>query len=583
MNLSKLTGSVLLAATLLSFTACDKSGGIEFDNFDLIPVKTTKDGKWSMINDKGEIVYDNEFKNRPTAAYNGLFTVKENDGYTVYSVGDKSPKAVTGLENLKSVGILSEGLLPVTLNHSRITMVDKSGKTKFELQPVKGKEIVWCASYFEEGLLLFKTEDDKFGYLSTDGKVAIEPKFDSANGFSDGLAVIGHIKDEDHPYDLNYSVIDKSGKTIFKIKEEHSLVTSQFNHGYIVTKKDDRLFFVNKKGEETKLPSKISSIQGYNNKYIVFENDGNYGVADLKGEIIIRAKYDFLMFDTSDTFFAKKDSDDNEIIRLNSKGEEERKIDYDYILNLGKFGYIVAEGKTSLLLDDKFNKKGNEEFFDFNLDPEIEYGVNSDYFNPDGVAGVIVGMINGKKVCGLTLGENVKSVMSGRSPSDYSYRSEFEIDDEKKEGFRYTITPTALFTNRMASYDYNYNTYSGDYSWNPNAILGGVKFDLSTQSEWGKDGMKALKNAFEKAGFKLVKEGGNKSLFKKGTILAAAESADTSCGIFVVDSAIPALGDMESILKSQISGSGDNEETVAAIPEEVVEADTAVAAQYDVD
>lgn len=97
-------------------SSCGSSSRADLSNVELIPVTTTKDGKWSMINDKGEIVFDSEFKNQPTASYNGLFTVEEGKGLTVYKIGGDKPEAVSGLENLKDAGFLEDGLMPVNLN-----------------------------------------------------------------------------------------------------------------------------------------------------------------------------------------------------------------------------------------------------------------------------------------------------------------------------------------------------------------------------------------------------------------------------------------------------------------------------------
>lgn len=101
MKLHYLSCASLLLAVMFSLVSCG-SGSDKFENYDLIPVRTSSDGKWSMVNSKGEIVYDGEFKNQPSVSYNGLFAVEGEEGYTVFSSADsKSPKEVKGLSNLK--------------------------------------------------------------------------------------------------------------------------------------------------------------------------------------------------------------------------------------------------------------------------------------------------------------------------------------------------------------------------------------------------------------------------------------------------------------------------------------------------
>ncbi|MDE6072957.1 MAG: WG repeat-containing protein [Muribaculaceae bacterium] len=588
MKLSNCISSIMLFGALFLLCSCNSGGNNRFDDYDLIPVKLSENGKWSMVNDKGEVVYDGEFKNQPTAAYNGFFSVEEEGGYTVYAIGDKSPKPVKDLEKLKSVGAFSEGLMPVTFEHSRIAVVNKEGQKKFELSPVKGNEIVWCESVYTDGLLRFRTEDNKWGFYDTSGKIAIEPKYDDATGFSEGLAIVGTYKDADFKEDISYFAIDKSGKEVFKIKEGYTLVNTLFNNGYIIARKDDRLYTIDKKGEEFKLPSKITSISDYNGKYIIFENDGDCGVADMKGEIVIRAKYYALAFDTDNTFFAKKDSDDKEIIRLNSKGEEEKdKIDYEYLFNLGKFGYIAKEGKTSVLLDSKFNKKGKEEFFDFGILPAPLGGVETDYFSQSGVAAVMVSMIQGDKVGGIAVGESASSVFQGKSPKDYTYTTSFEISDAKKEGFRYEIEAKALFNNSIALSDFDYYSYDSNYYWNPNSVVGALELTMDTQSKWGKEGNKALKAAFEKEGYKILRDGTDKLLIKKGNILILTLSKSNRCIIDIwkysdeLEKHIMSVSD--DTWNESLDNSSDDEADVVAVEEAVAEVEDTVVAVEDYD
>lgn len=62
-----------------------------------------------------------------------------------------------------------------------------------------------------DGLLAFQaTEDGKYGYLHTDGTIAIQPQYTAALPFSEGRAVINTAAD----YGNAYGLIDKQGKMI---------------------------------------------------------------------------------------------------------------------------------------------------------------------------------------------------------------------------------------------------------------------------------------------------------------------------------------------------------------------------------
>lgn len=585
MKLSSLLASAaFVAMSQMLFSSCGSSAPDPAENIDLIPVTTSKDGKWSMVNDKGEIVYDSEFKNRPTAAYNGLFSVEEGKGYTVYKIGSKAPEAVDGLENLKDVGYLEDGLMPVTFPGKRICVVDASGKTKFELNPLKGTEIVRCAAGFVDGMLLIKTEDDKYGYVNKSGEAVILPVYDDANIFADGLAVVAKAKEEGSSERI-YLVIDKKGNEVFKIKEGYELETSVFSYGYIVASKEDRYYLFNQKGEETKLSSKIARIRDYNDKFIIYRSeDGDYGVMNFDEEIVIRPKYSQIMFGNGNFFLAKKDSDDKEFVKIDSNGDESNeKIDYEELMSFGHFGYFAQEGKTIVMLNDKFAKKGKEEFFDINTGWH-RGGVYTDYFNAADVATTMVKMIDGNKVGSLVLGASASEVMKGRSPQDYTYRSEVNFNDLDKKGFRYEISVKALFSDNIADYDYNYYSYnySRNYYWNSSSKLLGISLSLDAESDWGKQGQEAFNKALEAAGYKLLKEGkyddSYVSAFKKNNVLILAQSKfEGRDGVLLVVDA--SNNQIESALLSGIMSLDGSEVSSTEEVAYEVEADSCVAVE----
>lgn len=526
--------AAVLALSQIMFSSCGSESDQNMsvlDKINLIPVTTSMDGRWSMINDKGEIVYDSEFKNEPTAAYNGLFSVAEEDGYTVYKIGGKLPKAVPGLEGLMCVGYFEDGLLPVTIPGQRISMADADGNIKFQLNPIKGKEITSCAPGFSEGLLCFGTEDGKYGYVNKSGEVVIQPVFDFVSDFSDGLAVVGKSQNDSDDSEMVCMVIDKSGNEVFKLKKGCVLGAWEFHDGYLPVRVEDRNYMYNKKGEEIKLPAKIKYVKGYNDRYIIFEgSDGEYGLADMQGEVVVRPKYDRMYFGNGDFVLAMKDSGDDEWVKISFNGEESKeKIDYERIYVAGHFGYFAKERNTYMLLDDNFKEKGKETFYDFSTSIWSGKDIESDYLNIEGVASEMVKIIDDAKADGIMAGASASKVMKGKSPEDYAYTSRVDFDKLAKKGFRYNISVWGDFSGYMAEYDYDYSTYSGNYYWSPSSKLSELSINLSVQSSWGEKGQEALKKALQAAGYTMIVEGMTSvdemaAAFKKGNILVVAYS-----------------------------------------------------------
>jgi hypothetical protein len=69
------------------------------------------------------------------------------------------------------------------------------------------------------------TQDGKTGFIDHSGRFAIAPRFDAADSFSDGRALVSKSS---APGERTYSFIDKNGDLAFS--GEYSAATS-FNHG----------------------------------------------------------------------------------------------------------------------------------------------------------------------------------------------------------------------------------------------------------------------------------------------------------------------------------------------------------------
>lgn len=494
-----------LAAMSLVFSSCMKN---DDDDIDLIPVKLSKDGNWSMMNKKGEIVYQDEFKNAPTLAINGVFSVEEGDYYTLYKMGDKKPEVVNGCDKLKSVGMMEDGLIPVTVENERISVIDSDGKKKFTLNPIKNQEVVACHAMFSDGLLGIELEDGKTGFVDKSGKVVISPKYDDVAPFDEGLALVGKTDADTIGAKETFYVINKKGEEVFKLKEDYEPVTSQFVNGRIIVRNEDTYYLFDKKGEKTKLSSKIKAIDDCNEDYIIFRNDeGQFGLMDYKGETIIRAKYQNLLFADDDEFIAQREGDDGEIMLIDEKGEVKKKIDYKEVRYIKSFGYFVKEGSTYTLLNDKLKPKTKEEIYDYNLASAPSFKVDTDYFDASGVAKKLVSMIDVDGIGKYKFDMSASQIMNGKEPREYTYSSEVQLDDLNVSGFRYNINVQAAFNAALADYSYDYSSYESRYYWNPASRLAGFMLNLSTQTEWGEKGFNAISSALKDAGYKLAKKG----------------------------------------------------------------------------
>lgn len=478
------------------FSSCSSSGSNGELEIDLLPVKLSEDGNWSMVDRDGNIVYDGEFKNEPSLAVDGIFSVKEGDLYTLYKTGDKNPVALDGCEGLKDVGYVSDGVIPVVFPHERIQLRDKNGKKICELGPVDGKEVVCCDLGFTEGLLAFCVLDENadyiWGFMDRNGKVVIKPKYQYVHGFEDGVALCTKNK-KDSSNETSFVVIDHDGKVLFEIDDDlRPLEGFGFQNGRMLLVGSDVNYLVDKKGKKTKLPSKISGVGDFNGEYMIFRSeDGEYGVADINGEICIRPKYRSIEFGMGNKFLASKSGKDETLV-LDVKGEVVKELDYTAVSGIYNFGYEAMEGKRYVLLDEDLKQKGTEDFYEIGGKYFGLY-VRSDYFEPEDVVNRIMNNLRADGFGKYSYGESAAKIFVGQDASGYIYSP--AILDFAIKGFRYTIQCGGVFTESLTTWR------DGGYVWKDDSKLDVVRLVVDVPEDAKKMTVEQLRKALEAQGY----------------------------------------------------------------------------------
>lgn len=577
------------AALVLAASSCSGDSSDEkWNNIELIPVQLSSGGSWSMVNNDGDIVYEDEFKNLPTVAYNGVFSVREDETYALYTVGSKKPELVKDCDNLKQVGYMSDGLIPVVRDGERISLVDKDGAKKFDLTAIDGKEVEECAPGYADGLLRVTLSDGMVTFIDTDGKAAFKNKFSHAFDFSEGLAVVGEGDDNA----VIRKVINKKGEVQFKIKEEYSLSSTGFKGGYLsVRTDDDRCVLLDKKGEVRKFPSKITRIQDYDGKYVIFSSNGDWGVADMEGETLIRPKYRRIVFDGTGNFMAVNDRGD-QIVRLDKEGEVLQEVDGTGIEeNAGKFGIIARDHGKYILLDNDGKQKGKEDFKTLSTALSLFSSIESDYFDVEGLASLAVEKVLMENMpATYKLGATSVDINKGTECS-YKYASrDVDYEAANVDNKKYRIQCNLVFSEDAAKYVYNDGSYSGSYQWNPDARLFVYRVKVTGSDKLNEEFYKAVIKTLEAKGFKVDHQGAQRSSNATGAILKKGNTdvllsydnkynnsfyltyfdgneqvlVAEAYGYFENAPAIPQTSQAEESAQAQESGSDDYRQMVAA-------------------
>lgn len=175
-----------------------------------------KNGKFGFIDKKGNIVIEPKFDDVQDFSEDlALVTLNRKKGFI-----DKTGKLVIEPKDFEPINGFTDGLARGNVtNRGRYTKgyIDKSGKLVIDNQQI------WGACEFSEGLAC--VQSGKWGFIDNTGKFVIQPQFNEAHSFVDGIAfvkigsydattmidVVGAFDTEG-----KWGYIDKTGKYIWQ-------------------------------------------------------------------------------------------------------------------------------------------------------------------------------------------------------------------------------------------------------------------------------------------------------------------------------------------------------------------------------
>lgn len=434
---------LIVACTLLFSCEQENKHSIKVD---YLPFKMEKGERWGMLKPDGTALFKDEFEDTPSPCINGVFFIRNDKGFTLYTASEK-PKPIKNCENLKYVGIMSEGIIPIVAKGERIKYVDINGNEKFTLKPYKNKEIIGVSPFFTDGLAVIETSDGKKGYINTLGEVVIEPKYDEAYRFSFGRALVTKEKDGESS-EYRY-IIDTKGNIIKKLGDNVEL-ESPFDGKYFIASKDERVVLLNDKGEITKkFPSKVKEVQQVlkNDSYIYLNDENEYGVNDKNDEIIIRAKYKHVRPLENNYYLViyYNSNDEYKINIIDNEGNIVKELD-DYTDIIYGGGNVWAEygidefwnnvfigrteGNKYELMDLEGELISKEEYIidmDENYFFDVDDLIESDYFDGNGMADNIVSSIKDNSIGNIYLGTNLSDILTDQSV--YNYEKQILFND----------------------------------------------------------------------------------------------------------------------------------------------------------
>ena len=345
------TKLLLLTSMCVIIASCgkDESRGVEF-----VPFQETDDGQWSMISPSGEVLFSEEFKNAPTVAKEGRFMVKNEAGLWEIYTAEAKPQKIGG--EYAYASCFEDGKALVSERNDYVKIIDLDGKELKKLDKI-GNKIIDAVSAFSEGYAVYQT-GDLYGAIDDSGNEIIKPDYLVLYPCSDGK-FIGVNKTNEVEYNkkegkkkLSYDVLDTSGKKLFEINsDKYSNTGTRFIDGLltVAVERDGKECWglINDKNEVVIKPAeKIKGISDIKGERFVYNNGEGYGVMNLDGENIIRAKYDFLYFDVSGQLVAITEKTKNSFnYECKFIDEDDNQIGEDKYVSINPYAHF--DGKHS--------------------------------------------------------------------------------------------------------------------------------------------------------------------------------------------------------------------------------------------
>lgn len=496
------------------FASCGGGGNQKGLTADYIPFKMDNEDNWGLMDKNSKPLFSDEFEGEISPAYDGVFRVETEEGYALYKAEEK-PSVIAGCDDLLYAGVMSEGIIPIVKENSRIIYVDKQGKEKFTLMPHNGKEIIEVTPFFTDGKAVIKTEDYKQGVINSSGKVIVEPKYDAVVVGDGFMLAKNYEQTEEKKEQTNIILLDNSGKEVTTFKDRKisesnvSFIDGTFVLYSINDEREKTLYLMDKTGKELKKYStKKSEPKIIFDEYYTYYDEGKMGIKSRdKDEIILRAKYDILIPVENDLFLASRN---DKISLINLKDEVVKSFDdeYDLVLplnlNIPGFGImspnwncLVAEVDNNLVtfIDFKGEKISNNEYI---VDLEQDYEIYSDYFNAAEV---------GQKLTDLIVKEYIPKF--GKNITEYTTTNANWY--QNNQGVKIDVKP--FYKTSMECYLFSYEKIavmndSWMYEYNPNAVVNGFKLTLrlsykDNAEELVAEVAKTLSDSLTKSGYTL--------------------------------------------------------------------------------
>ncbi|SFD17177.1 WG containing repeat-containing protein [Chitinophaga sp. CF118] len=255
-------------------------------------------GKWGIINPAGKLLIDTVYKDIEATEY-GTYIVKGlNEAES--GIIDMEGKFIIPYAKYNYIESYSNGFSKVTLNQKDsigaaiVGFINSKGDLAFA-KAISNNG--WLDGDVSEGLAQINFDEKNVlgeyvhhtGFIDMKGNIVINnPKYRSVNDFNNGRAF---VLDQDG----KYWIINQKGEIVSN-KYFDEVLTDKFHDNHAFVRREFKWGCIDRNGNYMIEPkfSRIEELNG-NEDYFIFTADDSYpkyGIANMKGEILIPAKFE---------------------------------------------------------------------------------------------------------------------------------------------------------------------------------------------------------------------------------------------------------------------------------------------------
>lgn len=471
---------LLLICSLLFSTSCNTNSNdpVSDDTITYYPFQKEPGGRWGMVSPKGDVLFEEEFVNEPTVAMKGRFMVRNNDGLWEIYTTDKKPRQI-GKAYLMAAQFKAD-VTPVVEPGGPIVFIDREGNVKFNFGKLDGVTVI-AVNNFSEGLAIFKLSNGLYGAIDTGGKVVIPARYSSLKDCGDGKLIGMESKYKKQfmadSLRVRIDVIDKKGEKCFDFPHsEYIGMASRFKDGSLAvgTQSEDgemRWGVIDAKNEWILPPSeKMREITDIVKDKVLFSDGSMYGLMNLKGELLIRAKYAALSFADNDRLlWASNDGSNYFLIDT-----EDRKVGSEEYEEANPFHgnatCPVKAWENNWIFIDRNGKPINPKGYAYIGVTTGDDTVLNDYFDINGIIGQL--RLTSTGLDGLSFKSLAPDIVRTVAPEEA--KTPYIFDLSKLLVYEKDVDGIPLWFN-VAFYDYIATEQDGNLAFNRNAHPIGFK------------------------------------------------------------------------------------------------------------